>query len=228
MENSGLNGVCTEMAFYPKRAAADKQRLWEPGQEITVGFLHGYFPVWEKIVKTAEIWTSYANIDFRWLGRTNDAVIRIAFIQDEGSWSYIGTDCLTVGRNAATMNFSWLQPDTPNTEVFRVVLHEFGHALGMIHEHQNPVAKIAWNKAVVYEAYKNGMGWSKQMVDNNIFKPYDKDITQFTEFDLGSIMGYPIPAKFTTNGFSTGFRSGLSSTDIAFIRHLYPGRAIEE
>jgi len=38
----------------------------------------------------------------------------------------------------ATMNFGWLTPDTEDSEYQRVVLHEFGHALGLLHEHQHP------------------------------------------------------------------------------------------
>jgi len=37
-----------------------------------------------------------------------------------------------------TMNYGWLKDDTDDVEYRRVVIHEFGHALGAIHEHQNP------------------------------------------------------------------------------------------
>ncbi len=49
----------------------------------------------------------------------------------------------------------WLEPDTPNDEYRRVVLHEFGHALGGIHEHQSPASGvIPWDKPKVYEIIK--------------------------------------------------------------------------
>ena len=32
-------------------------------------------------------------------------------------------------------------------------IHEFGHALGLNHEHKNPSAGIKWNKPVVYSDY---------------------------------------------------------------------------
>lgn len=51
------------------------------------------------------------------------------------------------------MNYGWLYPDTPDQEYSRVVLHEFGHALGAIHEHQHPEAAIPWDKPKVYEYY---------------------------------------------------------------------------
>lgn len=33
------------------------------------------------------------------------------------------------------MHFGWLRDDTDDVEWRRVVVHEFGHALGAIHEH---------------------------------------------------------------------------------------------
>jgi serralysin len=41
-----------------------------------------------------------------------------------------------------TMNYGWMTPDSSDDEVHRVVAHEFGHALGLIHEHQNPDTPI--------------------------------------------------------------------------------------
>ena len=47
--------------------------------------------------------------------------------------------------------------------------HEFGHALGFIHEQASPIANIQWNKPVVYEYYQRVYGWSQASVDFNLF-----------------------------------------------------------
>jgi len=122
-----------------------------------------------------------------------------------------------------TMNFGWLRSNTPNDEVRRVVLHEFGHALGLVHEHQNPAVAIPWNKAAVYQYYQGPPNqWSQEQVDLNIFEVYGKGLTKYTRFDRNSIMLYPIPAELTTGGYQVGWNNELSYWDKLFIRKCYP------
>jgi hypothetical protein len=151
-----------------------------------------------------------------------DADIRISF-SEPGSWSYIGTECRTVPAEEATMNFGWLSPDSTADVVSRVVLHEFGHALGCIHEHQNPAGGILWDKAAVYEYYGGPPNnWSRADVDENIFATYDKDLTFHSQVDPDSIMMYPIPRSLTRNGFEVDWNTQLSPLDEEFIRAAYP------
>jgi hypothetical protein len=121
------------------------------------------------------------------------------------------------------MNYGWLQPNTSDTEYHRVVLHEFGHSLGCIHEHQNPSATIPWNREKVYKTYGGSPNfWSRQQVDVNLFQKYGADQTQFTEFDTHSIMLYPITKDLTDGTFEVGWNTELSDPDKAFIRAMYP------
>jgi hypothetical protein len=103
------------------------------------------------------------------------------------------------------------------------VRHEFGHALGMIHEHQNPAAqgKIPWDKEKVY-AYYAQQGWSRQDVDFNIFEVYSEESTNHTTFDPTSIMEYAIPDSLTIGSYSVGWNTTLSPMDIEFMRRQYP------
>ena len=53
------------------------------------------------------------------------------------------------------MNYGWFDSETTDDEYRRVVLHEFGHALGLAHEHQSPGVAIPWNEQKVYDLLSN-------------------------------------------------------------------------
>jgi len=208
-------GMLTEMAILSKNK-------WAKGQTITISFINGTEIQKQKTIKFASIWLQYANLKFSWTD-SSDSMIRIGFQLDKGSWSYIGTDCLTIPTNRPTMNFGWLYDQTPDTEWERVVVHEFGHALGCVHEQASPVASIDWNKEAVYAYYTGSPNfWTRKQVDDNVFFKYDLRVTQFTQFDSTSIMEYPIPAQFLNSGRPIGSNLHLSQTDRNFIRTTYP------
>jgi serralysin len=55
-----------------------------------------------------------------------------------------------------------------------------------------------------------------------MFKKYDSSKLTATPVDNASIMMYPIPASWTTDGFSAGLNGELSKTDINLIHTAYP------
>lgn len=199
------------------RAALQISKRWPVGSTLRARFLEGT-PQQQAIVKQfAPEWTQYANLRIEFT-TSPQAEIHIAFA-DDGAWSYIGTDCLSFAANQPTMNFGWLDQG--------VVLHEFGHALGLIHEHQNPVGGIQWNKPVVYRDLGGPPNnWPPDVVDNNMFKTYSVDQINGTALDPLSIMLYAFPQTWTLNGFATKENTVLSPTDKQFIASNggYPGR----
>src|SRR5262249_35427714 len=154
---------------------------------------------------------------------SGDTDIRIAFQQGNGSWSYIGTLCRQIRpQEKPTMNYGWLTPGSSDDEVRRVVLHEFGHALGLIHEHQNPKGGIHWNRdAVIRDLSGPPNNWDVATIENNMFHYYPEGDITGTNLDSTSIMMYPIPAAWTLDGFSTGLNSALSDVDKGLIRTVY-------
>lgn len=214
---SPMMGVAIEE---PQRIAVLTGKKWLPGRELKVHFLDGHPDVQAKVEQYAHEWSKYANIKFNF-GYDPSAEIRISF-EEEGSWSYIGTDALSIYRPKPTMNFGWLTPSTPNEEYSRVVIHEFGHALGCIHEHQHPEVEIPWNVNAVYDYYAGPPNyWTKSMVDYNIFEKYSKEGTNFSQYDRNSIMHYSVPKELTDGVFEIGMNKALSDMDKEFISAMY-------
>ena len=216
-----LDRLCINKQYGSFRPAALKKQKWESSQVITIGFKNSNLQVRQRIIEVAETWTEHANVIFEWLEDWKKCMVRIGFDKNAGSWSYVGQQCVQIQNNKTTMNFGWLSPSTLDRELVPVVLHEFGHMLGLIHEHQAPENGIKWNKPAVYKAYE-AFGWSKLMVDQQVFAQVEQQLVDQTDFDPHSIMCYPIPPEFTTDGFSVGWKQVLSDRDMAFITETYP------
>ena len=207
------------------RAALVKASQWTSGSTISVSFLDGDPGVQDKVKKAAIGWTALglANLSFDFRKDTSDTLVRISFL-NAGSWSLIGTTCKQItDHTRPTMNFGWLTPESDDQEIQRVVLHEFGHALGLIHEHQNPAGGIQWDRAQVIKDLSGPPNhWDADTIQHNMFDTWGANETNYTKTDGASIMMYPIPANWTTNGFTIGLNTQLSPTDRQFIHQQYP------
>jgi serralysin len=204
------------------RAALVKDSKWEKGATISISFLDGTEAQKALVRRFAPEWIqNLAHLQFSWQAPPNTD-IRISF-QYQGSWSVIGTTAKSIPKNQPTMNFGWLTPGVSDDEARRVILHEFGHALGLIHEHQNPISSIKWNKpAVIADLSGPPNNWDAQTIEHNMFEQYPSNEIAGTTLDWHSIMMYPIPKSWTLDGSSAGMNSDLSDTDKTFIRKQYP------
>ena len=208
--------------FSPLEMAVLHAKKWKNGRVLKVRFMGGHPTVHAKVIEYAQRWSQFANVTFVF-GNDLNADIRISFDLTDGSWSYLGTDALSLAANRPTMNYGWLTPETEDEEYSRVVQHEFGHALGCIHEHQHPQQGIPWDKQAVYNYYMGPPNnWPKSQVDSNIFAKYGTTSTNFSAFDRQSIMLYAIPEALTIGTYSVGWNRDVSDTDKSFIGTMYP------
>jgi len=232
------------------RAAFYKEKIWKQFSTITISFMNDFkatsgvlsFVPLEQIDKVKindikldremrdpKICPTYSsmfkyviskriepliNLKLKWLpNRTQNANVRITFDSKSGSWSTLGTDCLR--KIGATLNIGWLDKS--------VIIHEFCHTLGMIHEHQNPYGKpIQWNVKNVLEDAKSSQGWDKCVTASNILCQYSKNLINGSDYDPLSIMKYYFKDDWVKNQKGSLPNWSLSYTDIKWIYDTYP------
>lgn len=183
----------------------------------------------ERIKQLVKQYEDLTSINFVWLDKNNTADvpdIRIAFQENKGNTSYVGNENHLPGakQDACTMNLESIKVLTRAEEFDRIILHEFGHALGCVHEHQSPAARQDdWNTQAVYNYYAGKPNnWDTKKVDDNIFKRYtDAEITN-NGYDPTSIMHYQFPASFFKNGKESPYNTKLSDLDRKLFQKLYP------
>jgi hypothetical protein len=189
-------------------------KYWPNGSTLRVRLLGGTPAQHEAVRRHACEWTDYANLKLEY-STAIDAEIRVAFDPDGGSWSYEGTDAREVPLEFPTMNLA--SPDRAT------ILHQFGRAIGLGPEHQNPAGGIAWNvPAVIRDLSGPPNYWDPETVEHQFLEKYAVDHVNGSAFDPQSIMVLPIPPEWTLNGAATTRNETLSWRDKELVKQIYP------
>lgn len=260
LRRQGLKGKLSaskvKSAFTKLKAAFKIASLWPHGSDIKIAFMDGtpYQRDWVQKVVMEKLVPHVSKLNFVWNTAVNEADIRISFAQKGAAWSMIGTESRSVPFNQPSMNLGWIDDMTSNNGpkyagTGQVVIHEFCHALGMIHEHQTPMDNpIKWNKPVVIsEIKKTNPSWSDAIIEHNMFAKYgDWQLCQDTKklpdgpekeaklqqacqgelvngskYDPKSIMHYFFPANWMLEGPEIATNTELSPVDIQWLRKMY-------
>jgi serralysin len=223
------------------RGVVVRSLTWKRGQTIKVCFHGGTRKAQDRVARIAREWMQYANVVFdfeeggapRACKRDNSEDIKITFVDNQGWWSVPGT--ISRGQDPS-MNLQFFGVDTPMLKngqpapegpIRSTILHEFGHALGLLHEHQSPNAncdeEIDWDVA-----YKVGadIGWDRTQVDRNFRQLASSTSLNATEVDRKSIMHYSLPPTLFKRGKDSACHVPenleLSQQDRKFIASIYP------
>lgn len=149
---------------------------WNSPHEFTYGFLPGAKEGQiAKVVKYVQEWALYANVTFTKVEDYQSALVRIAFDGRCGSWSYVGRDVESCNDpTKPTMNLGWInsEPGSDEEESLEraVILHEWGHTLGLLHEHESPAHdNFSVNEDAAYKIFGGSPNfWSREMIKEQV------------------------------------------------------------
>lgn len=217
---------------------------WAQTQTLHVCFVGGTAALRIKILGIAKTWLQYINLALAAESENgpdcidhDKSEVRIGF-SEPGYWSYIGTDGIAaelVDKNLTSMNFEGFDKNAPAEPRFTgIVLHEWGHALGLHHEHQSPAsgcdAEYDWTKLYAY--YNTNYNWDKPKVDANVRQlAADRSAYDWSQRDPDSIMIYGSDPQFLKKGTHSKCyfhdNNALSKLDISGIERTYPKTGAE-
>lgn len=195
-----------------------KDKQWQKGMVLNVVFLDGP-PVLHKLVRdTAPDWLQKTSLSFEFFDQLDRAPkqthIRISFALHSGSRLGDHQDYVS---KYPTMNlFDLTSTLISDSRAKRLILHEFGHALGFEHEYRSSLWPYgpAPIERIIEDCYPKmeNIGYSHLSAIEHcrtINATIDSNFAHLTAYDENSIMNYPM-AVVRTDGSSKQIKASVS------------------
>lgn len=179
----------------------------------------------EKVKTYARLWSKACGVTFQFDAPQSASDIRIKF-NAPGFRSYVGTESRTF-EDSMWLGFTGGEKER---DVQRLVLHEFGHAIGLCHEHQHPESGIEWNLPVAIARLAPGLpaGTPEPEIRKQLeLGPPNGRKFKIEPFDADSIMLYRLSPDMVRGHFDPAWNKDnfeLSAGDKKIARMIYgPG-----
>lgn len=218
------------MTDAPMCGIAENRLLWPVEKQwLNVRFLNGSWSKRQLVRSTVEehFHSLPMGIKFYFYrrGESGKADIRIKF--SSVSQSRVGTSAKSVlWSRKSTMKLylgnagRLTSPDEQFKLLQSRILHEFGHALGLLHEHQHPKCGKKWDMALL----RQRLGWPRALIQRN-FDPFAPEGKTLEPYDPKSIMHYNIAEGDELYSKATAPTNlVLSEGDKRILAMIYPAR----
>ena len=218
-------------------------KLWLPNSDLKVYLDFKHIKCVEplrdeltsQILKMANNWTANCSVKFVSTNNFEESDISIGFKPFSGTYSYLGTDSkvvISLGKNSMNIDPMWATSfwDLENTTSFvkdylrHAVEHEFGHALGLIHEHQREDRPFTWDIQWMKEN-KQLLGLNSwNAIKSNYIDVFEMPYLSHGSYDNKSTMLYSWVKKATIEKIESKIEDifYISQGDLAQISLLYP------
>ncbi|AZE93397.1 hypothetical protein C4J95_1271 [Pseudomonas orientalis] len=201
-----------------KRGVAAPDRLWPQHSVLTISLLNMTKEQKDVIKHNINKWAPHTNLYFKFTDRPNGDIRIVAKNDTDNAWSMIGTAAKKIPLSEPTMSIGFKR--TP-TDLAATIQHEFGHALGLRHEHQHPDRTLDLNKPNIHQEYES-QGLFAYNADEEVIQTPPRIQVKASPYDQKSIMHYGFKASDLQSGPPIPRPTQISGEDEHFMQSLYP------
>lgn len=201
-----------------KRGVATLDKTWPQHSVLKISLLDMTAEQQQVTKDNINKWAPHTNLFFKFTDKPDGDIRITADNETKAAWSRIGTDAKRVPPPKPTMSIGF---NKPRASVASTIQHEFGHALGLKHEHQHPDRTLELNKTQIYEAY-GLQGKERYEANHDIIRPFPRREVKLSAYDQHSIMHYGFSKSWVNDAKAISKPAQLSEGDKNFIQSIYP------